>query len=223
MRFVIAALALASTAALAQELPPGWKLFKINDDKKPTVYRTLVEDGLPVLHARAEGSASGAYRMPDFKLAERPVMRWRWKVSGLVPGADNSVGAREDAPARIVLAFEGDKGKLSLGEQAKLRLARRLSGQELPYATLMYVWSSAAPVGSVIPNPHTGRIQMVVASSGEAGIGAWQALERNVIEDFRRAFNEPPGRLRGYGVMSDTDNTGATVEAWYGAIEFVAK
>jgi hypothetical protein len=213
----------AQAPAASPQAPEGWKALKINDSKKPTVYRALVEDGLPVLHARAEGSASGAYRVADFKLAERPVMRWRWKVSRLIPGADNSKGAKEDSPVRIVLAFEGDKGKLSVGEQAKMRMARRLSGQDLPYATLMYVWSNTAPVGSVIPNPHMGRIQMVVASSGEAGVGAWQALSRDVAEDFRRAFKEAPGRLLGYGVMSDTDNTGETVEAWYGEISFAAK
>jgi hypothetical protein len=65
-------------------------------------------------------------------------------------------------------------------------------------------------------------VQMVVVSSGPADIGAWQKLSRNVIEDYRRVFKEEPGRLLNYGVMSDTDNTGEFVEAWYGDIEFHA-
>jgi len=68
--------------------------------------------------------------------------------------------------------------------------------------------------------PHTRRIQMIVASSGSAGVGAWQEISRDVVADFRRAFNEEPGRLLAYGIMSDTDNTGETVEAWYGEITF---
>ena len=121
------------------------------------------------------------------------------------------------------MVFEGDKEKLPTSDRTVMYLAHKLSGQELPYATLMYIWSNDVAVGSVIPNPHTRRIQMVVASSGAAGVGAWQKLSRNVATDFRRAFKEEPGRLLAYGVMSDTDNTGESVEAWYGEIQFVSK
>ena len=90
----------------------------------------------------------------------------------------------------------------------------------MPYATLMYIWAANAPVGAVIENPHTKRVQMVVASSGPGGVGIWQSLSRNLLDDYRRGFKEEPGRLLSYGVMSDTDNTGDTVEAWYGEIDF---
>jgi hypothetical protein len=99
-------------------------------------------------------------------------------------------------------------------------LARRLYGRDLPYATLMYIWSNEAPVDTVIANPHSRRIQMIVASSGAAGVGSWQELSRDVADDYRRAFGEEPGRMFAYGLLSDTDNTGETVEAWYGEIEF---
>jgi hypothetical protein len=212
-----AALAFGATAATP---PEGWEVFKVNDHKKPTRYRLVDEGGRRVLHARAEAAASGLQRKAGFDLASRPVARWRWKVSRLIPGADNRVGSREDSPARILFVFDGDKGKLPAADRAVMHLAHRLSGQVLPYAMLMYVWANEAPVGTVIANPHTRRIQMVVASSGAAGAGAWQQLTRDVRADFRRAFKEEPGRLLAYGVMSDTDNTGETVEAWYGEIEF---
>jgi hypothetical protein len=216
-------LATATLAHAAPPLPPGWEEFKINDRKKPTSYFLLREGGRPVLHARAEGSASGLQRRAGFNLAERPVMSWTWKVSRLISKADNSKARGEDSPARIVLSFDGDTKKLPKMEQSTFYLARKLSGQDLPYATLTYIWSNKAPVGSVIENPHTGRVRMVVASSGAAGVGAWQKLSRDVVMDFRRAFKEEPGRLLAYGVMSDTDNTGETVEAWYGEIEFLRR
>ena len=219
-RLAAGVLALAAALAPAAAQPPGWQAVKINDKKKLTVYRLLEEGGRPVVHARAEGSASGLARAAGFAIANRPIMTWSWKVSRLIAGADNSKGSREDSPVRIVLAFEGDKGSLPKSDQSVMYLARKLSGQDMPYATLMYVWSNQAPVGTLIPNPHTRRIQMVVASSGAAGVGAWQKLSRDVAQDFRRAFQEEPGRLLTYGVMSDTDNTGETVEAWYGEIQF---
>ena len=38
--------------------------------------------------------------------------------------------------------------------------------------------------------------------------------------DYRTAFGEEPGKLIAFGVMSDTGNTGESVEAWYGDISF---
>lgn len=217
-----ALLATYGLSAHAADLPQGWELFKINDKKKPTYYRLLEEGGRPVLYAEARASASGLQRQAKFSIAERPLMSWTWKVSRLVAGADNSKAGKEDSPARIMLAFDGDVSKLPRVDQAVMYVSRRLSGQDLPYATLMYIWHNKAPVGSVIENPNSRRIQMVVASSGPEGVGAWQKLSRDVLADYRRAFKEEPGRLLSYGVMSDTDNTGETVEAWYGEISFQA-
>lgn len=225
MRILISSICLlaAASAHAAPPLPPGWEEFKINAKKKPTSYFLLREGGRPVLHARAEGSASGVQRPATFSIAERPIASWSWKVSRLVSKADNSKGGREDAPARILLSFDGDKEKLPKADQATLYVARKLSGRDMPYAMLMYIWSNSAPVGSVIENPHSRRVQMVVASSGAAGVGAWQKLSRDVAVDFRRAFKEEPGKLLAYGVMSDTDNTGETIEAWYSEIEFLRR
>lgn len=222
----LALAALASTiafAALAAEAPEGWIPLKINDKKKPTIYRLVTEDGRAAVHAKAVASASGAYKKAGFNLAEKPVVSWAWKVGGLVTQADNSKSRKEDAPARLVFAFEGDRGKLSAKDQTVLKVAKKLSGQDLPYATLMYIWSNDRPVDTVIANPHTRRIQMVVASTGAGSVGTWQQLSRDVAADYKRAFGEEPGRLLAYGLLTDTDNTGETVEAWYGDIDFRAR
>jgi hypothetical protein len=200
--------------------PEGWETFKISDKKKPTHYNLVEEGGKSVLHAVAAGSASGLTRRVNFIVAERPVVSWRWKISRLVAGADNSKARSEDSPARLIFAFDGDKSKLGKIDHAALYISGKVYGREMPYATLMYIYAAKAPVGTVIENPHTKRVQMVVASSGPGGVGTWQSLSRNLLEDYRRVFKEEPGRLLSYGVMSDTDNTGETVEAWYGEIDF---
>ena len=220
-RQIIAALASAiATSAFPADVPEGWQFLKLTDKKKPTIYRLVTDGDRQVVHARAEASASGLYKAAGFNITERPVASWAWKVSALIANADNSKASRDDSPARIVLSFEGDRDKLPLLDQAVMWLAKRLYGRDLPYATLMYIWSNEAPVGTVIANPHTRRIQMIVASSGAGGVSAWQELSRDVADDYRRAFGEEPGRLFAYGFLSDTDNTGEAVEAWYGEIEF---
>jgi hypothetical protein len=202
-------------------LPAGWEVAKITDDKKPTVY-TLVDDGgIVVLNAKADAAASGLGYATKFDVRSAPIIEWRWKVKNLIASADNAVGGKEDSPVRIVLYFDGDRAKLPLKDRIALSLGDSRAGHSVAYAVLMYIWSNKVPVGTVIPNPHTSRVQMVVASSGPAGVGAWQSLKRNAVEDFRRAYGEDPGTLISVGVLTDTDNTGENVEAWYGDIRFL--
>ena len=210
-----------SAARPGSALPAGWQQFRLGSNKTPTIYRFVEEQGVVVLHAHAEAAASGLVAPVRFDINASPIMQWRWKVAQLIDDADNAVASREDSPVRIVLNFDGDKSKLSLKDKASSAIAQRISGRELPYAELMYIWSNRAPVGTIIANPHTNRIQMVVASSGAATVGQWVTIRRNVADDFRRAFDAPPGLLLEVGVFSDTDNTGATIDAWYGDIRFL--
>ncbi len=202
-------------------LPAGWAPAQISASKTPTAYGLVVDQGTVVLHARAEAAASGLGHKVAFDLRSAPILEWRWKVSNLVDGADNSDPTKEDSPSRIVLQFDGTKSRLPLKDRAYFVLGKQLSGQEPAYATLMYVWANRAPVGTVIPNPRTTRVQMIVASSGASGVGSWQTIRRNVVEDFRRAFGEDPGTLTAVGVLTDTDNTGGSAEAWYGDLQFL--
>ncbi len=72
----------------------------------------------------------------------------------------------------------------------------------------------------MIPNRHTSRIRMIVAESGRDRLGSWQEVTRNVVEDYRRAFGEEPGRITAVGIMTDSDNTGGDAHAYYGDIMF---
>ena len=210
---------LFSTQKAGAELPAGWEVVKITEEKKPTQYRLVDDGGTVVLNAKADGAATGLGQPTKIEIKATPVLEWRWKISRLITSADNAVGSKEDSPVRIVFSFGGDRAKLPLSDRLALSLSDQRSGKPTPYATMMYVWANKAPVGTVIPNPHTGRVQMIVASSGPGGVGAWQTLKRNVLEDFRRAFNEDPGMLMSIGVLTDTDNTGESVEAWYGDLK----
>jgi len=197
-----------------------WTPIGIAFGKRHTRYDVVDDDRATVLHAVADDSASALACPMHLALRDAPVLAWRWKIAALIPDADSRRASREDAPARIILEFDGDTRKLPLIDRGIYGVAKRVAGRELPYATLIYIWSNRDAVGTVIANPHTRRIQMIVASSGEAGVGAWQAISRNVHADFVRAFGEEPGLLTAVGVMTDSDNTDSHAEAWYGDIRF---
>jgi DUF3047 family protein len=51
--------------------------------------------------------------------------------------------------------------------------------------------------------------------------GKWIEEERNLVDDYRRAFGEDPPKVGAVAIMTDTDNTGEQAVAWYGAIRFL--
>lgn len=211
-----------SSAKPGTALPPGWEVMRLGP-KTPTEYKFVDEPGQSVvLNAKADAAASGLIYPVKFDIKAAPAIQFRWKISKLIADADNSIGSKEDSPVRIVLGFDGDKSKLTFGEKTSSLLARTATGRDLPYAQLVYVWANKAAVGTVIPNPHTKRVQMIVAASGATQVGQWVTITRNVVEDFKKAFGEEPGLMTDVGVLTDTDNTGDSVEAWYGDVRFTA-
>jgi hypothetical protein len=198
--------------------PASWTLVSLGIGKRPTHYDLVDDAGTIVLHAIADNAASALAYPMHAELRDAPVVSWRWKIAGAIPGADPHIASREDAPARLVLEFDGDRSRLPLLDRSIYGVAKHAAGRELPYATLMYIWSNHDPIGTVIANPHTRRIQMIVASNGTAGVDRWQSLARNARADFLRAFGEEPGTLIAVGVLTDSDNTDGHAEAWYGDI-----
>jgi hypothetical protein len=202
------------------KLPDGWRRWTLSKFKKPTDYKLVNYEGRTVVKARADASASGLVHKLDIDPQEFPLLAWQWKTTALIKTADNRTRHLEDSPLRVVVTFNGDKDKWSLSDRMFADNVRVLTQQEMPYATLMYIWENQAPVDSVLPNLHTSRIKMIVAESGAGKVGRWHDLTRNVRDDYRRAFGEEPGRITSIAVMTDTDNTGESVLAYYGDITF---
>lgn len=222
-------LVLFSQGQAGAELPSGWVSWIVHPAKKPTRYDMVLDsvnqpDGRAlqqvVLRAQAEASASGLKHRIDLDIHALPVLRWQWKTEQLIKEADTTSRYDDDSPVRVIVSFDGDKSQLPGRDRLFMEKARLLAGQEIPYATLMYIWDNRQPVGQVIPNAFTGRIKKIVAQSGTEGVGRWHALERNLIEDYQRAFGRPPGKLLGIGVMTDTDNTRASTVSYYADISF---
>jgi hypothetical protein len=212
-----------SSAKAGGALPAPWTPFKINDRKTPTRYELVDDGGTVVLKAHAERAASGIGHAAPADWEKLPVIQWRWKISAPLVDADPSSGPKEDAPARVLMEFDGDRSKLTFRERTVDSVSENLAGRPLPFATLMYVHAANVPVGTIVENPHTKRIQMVVVASGKTAVGTWQSVTRNWREDYQKAFGQPPGPLIKVGVMTDTDNTGETVDAWYGDIKLLPK
>jgi len=201
------------------KLPKAWQIWRVTPQKNKTQYTLKNYQGRTVLHANADEAASGLVLQLTPRPATQKVLSWEWKAMNLIADADNQVSSKDDAPLRIMVAFDGDKTKLPLKDQMVFEMAKIISGHDMPYATLMYVWSSDIPIETVINNSRTSRVKMIVVNSGSDQLGIWQRHQRDLSEDYQTAFNTPPGKVIGLGLMTDSDNTKTKVNAIYGDIE----
>jgi len=203
--------------------PPEWKPVSLASFKSNTDYMTVVEDGAVVVRATAHNSASLLGVQTDFDPHHFPLLSWRWKVVQGIPAANSADQAKEDAPVRVMVAFAGDTSKLAFKERFAASAAQTISGQPLPYATLMYIWGSKVALDSITVSSRSSRVRMLAVAVDDQGIGKWQTYKRNLVEDFKRAFGEEPGNVTSIQIMTDTDNTGADAQAYYGDISVSAK
>jgi hypothetical protein len=168
-----------------------------------TEYRIVEEGGEKVLYAKSEKAASGLVFETDYDPQQFPILSWRWKISEIVSKGDSRSKSGDDYAARIYVIFPHwffPKTK-----------------------TLNYIWGNQLPKDSFQRNVYTRNAMMIAVESGSAKAGEWVTVRRNLLDDYRKAFGEEPARVGAIAIMTDTDNTGATAEAWYGDIKALRK
>lgn len=184
--------------------------------KTPTQYAAGSVAGVPCIRATANAAWSFWIAPVPAAFAQASTLSWRWHIPALVEGADLAAIGKDDAPARMLIAFRGDRSKLDAAERATMSLAKALGGLDLPYAALQYTIDHKAAPDSLLPNANTTRIKKIIVQSGTGGLNQWQSFERDVRADFRRAFpGEEPGEIESVGLMTDTDSLGGVAEACY--------
>ena len=212
-----------SSGPLAATAPPGWAVQTLPKVERQTRYDLVNDGGTIVLRARADGSASSLRHGLFADPKQTPVLRWRWRTERVLEGADLTRKDGDDYAARVYVFFDRSEDSMTIKERALFKLGRARQGNQQPSAALCYVWDNRQPINSIFDSASTPFVAMVVASSGGAQVGQWVSLQRNVAEDYRRAFNTDPPRIIGVAVSVDTDNTGEATTTWFGDIAFFTK
>ena len=105
-------------------LPAGWTPLTFRNIESHTRYSLVAEGGTTVLQADSKGTASGLVRRfadGEVDLRATPILRWRWKVSNFIRGADIGRKEGDDYPARVYVLYRYDPPRASLAMRAQSR------------------------------------------------------------------------------------------------------
>lgn len=197
----------------AGPVAPPWRVVGLPGQKIPLTRFNIepLEDGA-ALRLRADGSYGNLlFDAGSAQIAPTTRLRWRWRLERGLDASDLQRKQGDDTPIKVCALFDMALEGMSFGEQARLRMARAVSGEALPAATLCYVWDRLLPTGSIVPNVFSARVRYLVVSTGPPRPGQWVSLDRPLADDFLRAFGQetrtlPP--LIALAVGADADNTG---------------
>ena len=236
-RYLTAALALSLMATSAQadstenslitafstitSLEDGWEPMEFPKIDRHSRYQLTDDNGEQVVMATTDNSASGLIARVSVEPGDSLILRWRWKVSNVYEQGNARRKEGDDYAARIYVAFEFEPDEAGFFERAKRKTVEVVFGEELPGNALNYIWANRLPVGEIIANPFTDTTMMVAVNSGVTNTGEWVTVERDIVADYRKAFDREPPKLVGVAIMSDSDNTGASATAWYGDVRLV--
>jgi len=210
-----------STYNVDDKLPDLWESLSFRG-KKDTEYRLHEIDDDVVIKAESEQSASGLIRRLDLDPKEYPVLRWSWRAENILEKGDVTEKSGDDYPARIYVTFDYDISNLGWWDRTRLRIIRTFYG-EVPTRAINYIWESKAEVSTIVPNPYSDLVMMIVVESGEENVGTWVHHERNVYEDYKEIYGKEPPNINGIAIMTDTDDTKESAVAYYGDIKFIRK
>lgn len=161
------------------------------------------------LSAKSESTCSGLLYKISFNPEKLPMISWEWMVMKFpektkvseVPPDDKNKGKnkgwieQDDYAARVYVIFPSSNFKKT--------------------KSIEYIWDEDLPEGTILTSPYFKNIKLIVVKSGK-NIGQWMFEERNIYEDYKKAFGKAPTAWVGaIALMTDTDNTVSTAEALY--------
>jgi hypothetical protein len=190
-------------------LNPAWQFTGLPKNKAPlSVLEATMLNDEPVLKLFTQGSygvLTHAWRgaAPEY-------LSWRWRLDQALTTADVRTKAGDDAALKVCVMFDQPLADIPFFQRAVLGLARSATGQNLPNATLCYLWDSRYPALTSGANPYTARVRYIVLNGAESPVGQWVSQRRRVADDFALMFGDetatmPP--ISAIAVGADSDNT----------------
>ncbi len=219
---LLTALAAAQSAVLLREEFQDlnqWRPLTFPKIQEHTQYTIEEQGGESVLRTESRASASAiVYRKP-FNVYDYPRLRWKWKVMNVYEKGNARTKEGDDYPLRVYVIFEYDPDKAGFYDAIKYGLAKSFYGEYPPHSALNYIWANRDDETGIITNTYTSNDKMIVLQKGKKNLGRWIVEERNILDDYRKAFGTDPPTMATLGIMNDSDNTKEASVSYVGFIE----
>jgi Protein of unknown function (DUF3047) len=232
--------ATASAQNTAQPLPAlsagtsagGWRFVGLPNkpDTLPTRFEPGQTDGVAgvrMLTQASYGTWAHAWRGPAGTL------QWRWRLDEALSGGQRPADLRrkdgDDAALKVCVMFDHALDRVPFGERTLLRVARSVTGENLPAATVCYLWDPLQAKHTTAANPYSRRVRYVVVQGVGAPLQQWLSESRDVAQDFLTLFGDelPVGSAKtaipsvsAVVIGADSDNTQARSSGWVAQLQW---
>lgn len=179
------------------DFPSNWKA---REQGGRMVYTVQEDAEGSFLHAESRDDSHTIGHSLSVDLTEYPFLEFSWRALSLPLGGNERERETNDGALGVYVVFEG---------------------WSMPPRSIKYVWSTTLPAGTVAESPYSRKSKIVVLRCGEENVGQWVDERVNVLEDFKRLFGESKiPRVRGIGILTDSDNTSSTSAGDYRSFRF---
>ncbi|MDO8643635.1 MAG: DUF3047 domain-containing protein [bacterium] len=167
------------------KLPVRFRTYPFQRGKAEKVYQIRKEGENGYLQAVDNRDLSVAiFREFSWDLKKYPMISWKWRAQVLPEEGDERFGPNQknDSACGVYVIFGKYSGR-----------------------ALKYVWSTLAPVGTVVHKKEN--LFIFVKNSGTSEKGSWQDVHVNVLEDYKKVFGQEPSNPTGIGFLTDGNAT----------------
>jgi hypothetical protein len=171
-----------------------------------------------ILYTSSNSSASGIKFNKTYDIYKYPKLTFKWKVNNIYKKGDATTKEGDDYPIRIYIMFKYNPDKASFFQAIKYDFAKSIYGEYPPHSTINYIWSNKIQDKRIITSAYTDQAKMIIVNSANTNINTWQEHSVNVLEDYKKAFNEDPPKTVSLAIMNDSDNT---LESSSSQIDFI--
>jgi hypothetical protein len=211
---------------------PGWRFVGLPN--KPDVSATRFElgqvEGVAGVQMRTDQSY-GTWAH-DWR-GTAGTLQWRWRLDQALSGGQRPADLRrkdgDDAALKVCVMFDHPLDRVPFGERTLLRVARSVTGENLPAATVCYLWDTLQAQNTTAANPYSRRVRYVVVQGTGAPTQRWLSESRDVAQDFVTLFGDelPAGSTRttvppvmAVVIGADSDNTQARSSGWVAQVQW---
>ncbi|WP_300715768.1 DUF3047 domain-containing protein [Hydrogenophaga sp.] len=206
-------------------LNPAWRFVgfpKAKADLPPTRFEAGRVDSVAAVQV-ATASSYGTL-VHDWAGTAPARLQWRWRLDTPLSGGQSApdilTKAGDDAALKVCVMFDHALDRVPFVERTVLRIARSVSGEALPAATVCYVWDSTHTALTQGPNPYTKRVRFISLQGRGAPLARWINESRDVAQDFATLFADelpagtPAPPITRVLLGADSDNTASTSSGW---------